>query len=95
MSQPMEISYAALDQAADDVNKTGGELKALFDDLKSQLNPLISSWEGDGQAAYLAAQAEWDKGFDELNQLLAQIGGVLPQLREAYQSTEQGVTNLF
>jgi WXG100 family type VII secretion target len=91
----MKVDYATIHAAADDCKNTGGELESLFGQLKSDLAPLVNTWQGDAQTAYLAAQQEWDNKFEELKQLLAQVAGVLPQLADGYQSTEQGVTGLF
>lgn len=91
----MKVDYATIHAAADDCKNTGGELEALFGQLKSDLAPLVNTWQGDAQTSYLAAQTEWDNKFEELKQLLAQVAGVLPQLADGYQSTETGVTGLF
>lgn len=91
----MKVDYNTIHTAADDCKKTGGELESLFGQLKSDLAPLVGTWTGDAQTAYLAAQAEWDKKFEELKQLLAQVAGVLPSLADGYQETERGVTGLF
>ncbi|MFC3449959.1 WXG100 family type VII secretion target [Amycolatopsis speibonae] len=91
----MKVDYATIHAAADDCKNTGGELESLFGQLKSDLAPLVNTWQGDAQTAYLSAQTEWDNKFEELKQLLAQVAGVLPQLADGYQSTEQGVTGLF
>ncbi|OXM55730.1 WXG100 family type VII secretion target [Amycolatopsis alba] len=91
----MKVDYATIHAAADDCKSTGGELEGLFGQLKSDLSPLVNTWDGDAKVAYMAAQQEWDNSFEELKQLLAQVAGVLPQLADGYQSTEQGVTGLF
>ncbi|RSM71167.1 WXG100 family type VII secretion target [Amycolatopsis sp. WAC 01375] len=91
----MKVDYATIHAAADDCKNTGGELEGLFGQLKSDLAPLVNTWDGDAKVAYMAAQQEWDNKFEELKQLLAQVAGVLPQLADGYQSTEQGVTGLF
>jgi len=91
----MKVDYATIHAAADDCKNTGGELESLFGQLKSDLAPLVNTWDGDAKVAYMAAQQEWDNKFEELKQLLAQVAGVLPQLADGYQATEQGVTGLF
>lgn len=91
----MKVDYNTIHTAAEDCRSTGGELEALFGQLKSDLAPLVNTWGGDAQTAYLAAQTEWDNKFEELKQLLAQVAGVLPQLADGYQATEGNVTNLF
>ncbi|GAB3486511.1 WXG100 family type VII secretion target [Amycolatopsis cihanbeyliensis] len=89
------VDYNTINTAAEDCNKTGGELGSLFEDLKSKLNPLVTTWEGEAQAAYLEQQRQWDNAFEDMKQLLAQIAAVLPQIADGYQGTESGVTKMF
>lgn len=95
MPDGIVVDYQTINTAAEDCNKTGGELGSLFEDLKSKLNPLINTWEGEAQAAYLDLQVKWDQSFEDMKQLLAQIGAVLPQIADGYQGTEKGVTGMF
>jgi WXG100 family type VII secretion target len=95
MPDGIKVDYATINAAADDCKSTGGELQSQFDQLKSDLNPLINSWDGDAKEAYLAAQRVWDQKFDDLKQVLAQIASVLPQIADGYRGTESGVTQLF
>lgn len=95
MADGMVVDFATIQRAADDCNDSGKELQQLFDQLKSDLAPLVNSWEGSAQSAYLQKQQEWDSSFEELKQLLAQIAGVLPQIADGYAGTESGVRDLF
>ena len=91
----MLVDYATIQRAADDCNDSGKELQQLFDQLKSDLAPLINTWDGDAMIAYSQKQQQWDSSFEELKQLLAQIAAVLPQIADGYQGTESGVRDLF
>ncbi|SFB31492.1 WXG100 family type VII secretion target [Amycolatopsis marina] len=95
MPNGIVVDYQTINTAAEDCNKTGGELGSLFEDLKSKLNPLINTWEGEAQASYLELQTKWDQSFEDMKQLLAQIAAVLPQIADGYQGTEKGVTGMF
>jgi early secretory antigenic target protein ESAT-6 len=91
----IKVDYATIHGAADDCSSTVKQLGSQFDQLKSDLNPLITTWEGDAKDAYLNAQKQWDDKFADLSQLLAQVASVLPQIADGYQSNETGVTGLF
>jgi WXG100 family type VII secretion target len=95
MPDGIKVDYATIHAAADDCNSAGGQLQAQFDQLKSDLNPLIQSWDGNAKESYLAAQRVWDQKFDDLKQVLAQIASVLPQIADGYSGTESGVEQLF
>ncbi|SFQ26241.1 WXG100 family type VII secretion target [Amycolatopsis arida] len=95
MPNGIVVDYATIHTASEDCKNTGNELAALFDDLKSKLNPLISTWEGEAQQSYLQLQKEWDTSFEDMKQLLAQIAAVLPQIADGYQGTESGIQRMF
>jgi len=94
-SGEIKVNYATIQTAADDCKSTTTELERLFGDLKNDLNPLVNTWDGNAKESYLAAQGEWDRKFDDLKQVLAQIAIVLPQIADGYQGTESGVEQLF
>jgi early secretory antigenic target protein ESAT-6 len=95
MSDNMKIDYAAIHGASDDCKKAGGQLQSLFDDLTSKLRPLTDTWEGEAKDAYHQRQVEWNQKHDAMNQVLAQIAAVLPQIADSYQGTEGGIAKSF
>lgn len=95
MPEGIIVDYATIHTAAEDCNKTGGELEAAFEDLKSRLAPLTSSWSGDAMAMWEDRQAQWYQALDELKAVLARIATALPQIADGYQSTDKGVSSLF
>ncbi|PXY17191.1 WXG100 family type VII secretion target [Prauserella sp. PE36] len=95
MPNGIVVDYATIHQAADDCNKTGGELDALFEDLKARLAPLVDSWSGEAMEAWQNVQNEWNTSLDEMKQVLAQIATALPQIADGYQSTDKGIQGMF
>lgn len=91
----MKVDYATIHQASEDCKKTGGEIEALFDQLKSDLAPLTDSWTGDAQDAWTQRQNEWNQSLDDMKSLLARIATALPQIADGYQSTDSGITKMF
>lgn len=73
MESVIKYQFGEIEAAAADINATSGRINALLDDLKSGLQPMVASWEGDSAAAYNEAQARWDKAAAELNTILATI----------------------
>lgn len=78
----MEIKYnfSALLNAADRCSSAVKNMTAELDDLKTGLQPMISQWEGDAQAAYLTRQAQWDSAAGDIKTLLT---GIEKALRES------------
>ncbi|MFF5986349.1 WXG100 family type VII secretion target [Prauserella flavalba] len=95
MPNGIVVDYATIHQAADDCTKTGGELDALFEDLKARLAPLVDSWSGEAMEAWQNVQNEWNTSLDEMKQVLAQIATALPQIADGYQSTDKGIQGMF
>ncbi|MDO5512754.1 WXG100 family type VII secretion target [Corynebacterium sp.] len=78
----IKYQFGAIEAAAGDINATSGRITALLDDLKSQLQPMVATWEGDSAAAYAEAQAKWDRSAAELNTILATISRTVSQGNE-------------
>ncbi|HKS49395.1 MAG TPA: WXG100 family type VII secretion target [Amycolatopsis sp.] len=95
MSDAIKVSYATIEEAASACKTAGGQVESLFENLKSQIAPLTGSWTGEAQTAWQQRQDEWNRALEELNALLARIATALPQISEAYQSTDQGITKMF
>ena len=72
MSQ-IKYQFGAIQAAAADINSTSARINGQLDDLKAQLQPMVSTWEGESSIAYQEAQARWDQAAAELNQVLATI----------------------
>lgn len=73
MSDSISYQFGSIDAAAGDIHSTSGRITGLLDDLKSTIQPMVSTWEGDSASAYQQAQAKWDHAALELNQILATI----------------------
>jgi len=89
------VNYATIIRAGEDCDSTGADLQQQFDHLKDSLKPLITTWSGGAKDAYEQAQRTWDQSFEDLKQVLAQIGSALPQIAEGYKSTDKGAEGLF
>ncbi|AGF71579.1 WXG100 family type VII secretion target [Corynebacterium halotolerans] len=75
----IKYQFGAIQAAAGDINATSGRINGLLDDLKSQLQPMVATWEGDSASAYAAAQAKWDNAAAELNVILSTISRTVQQ----------------
>ena len=75
----IKYQFGAIEAAAGDINATSGRINALLADLKSQIQPMVSTWEGDSAIAYQEAQAKWDRSAAELNTILSTISRTVSQ----------------
>ncbi|MDU0478732.1 WXG100 family type VII secretion target [Staphylococcus chromogenes] len=79
MDQMIKYSFGEIESAAADINATSGRINSLLDELKSQLQPMVATWEGTSSSAYQEAQAKWDRSAAELNTILATIASTVRQ----------------
>lgn len=79
----IKYEFGAIAGAAADINSTSGRINGLLGDLKSTLQPMVATWEGESAAAYNEAQAKWDKEAAELNTVLATISKTVSQGNDA------------
>lgn len=83
----IKVDYAALEQGAGAMKTIAGEIEGIIQDLKGKLAKV--EWTGSDQAAYQEQQEAMQKSIDDIQQLLAQIGGAVQQAKDNYQMTEQ------
>lgn len=75
----IKYQFGDIETAAADIRATAGSMNALLDDLKQQLHPMVSTWEGDSATAYQTAQAKWDSAAAELNTILETIASTVQE----------------
>jgi 6 kDa early secretory antigenic target len=89
------VDFAALHQAAADINSAINKLTADLEQLDGDAKPLISTWTGEAQQAYYQRQATWTNAANDLSQMLRNIQKAMVDSTSDYQSTETTNTNLF
>ncbi|MGH3450019.1 MAG: WXG100 family type VII secretion target [Haloechinothrix sp.] len=91
----ISVNYGALQVAADDIKGTTTQVNGILDQLKSDIAPLVNTWEGEAQTAYLAKQAQWDQAAEDINKVLASIGTAVNDALGRYQEGEGKATQSF
>ena len=90
-----QVYYGALDGAAADIKSGAANLQGCLDDLENTLNQLRSSWEGQAQEAYNAAQVKWNQGLEGLKDVLSRTSAAVDSARSNYQQTDQASAARF
>lgn len=93
MSLPIEVNYAAMEEAAAQMRASSKTITDLSADLKSQLQRI--NWKGGDREAYLVQQQKWDTALADMNQLLADIGQAVVAARQGYGDVEQQGVNAW
>lgn len=69
----IKYGFGEIEAAAADIDSTSQRIANQLDELRTSLQPMVSTWEGESSTSYQAAQAKWDKAALELNSILATI----------------------
>lgn len=87
----MEIRYnfPALQKAADDCNRAVKNMQGELEGLKTQIQPMLSTWEGDARDAYFRRQSEWESAANDLRELLGRIERALRESAIKMQQREK------
>jgi WXG100 family type VII secretion target len=83
------VNFGQLSDAADNLGQTANKIQSELDELEQMLKPLVSTWEGAAQEAYMAAQAEWDKAAKNMQEICAKMGMAVNTANDAYQQGEK------
>ncbi|MGW0523325.1 WXG100 family type VII secretion target [Crossiella sp. NPDC003009] len=84
----INIDFGALQEGQSGCQRAAGNLQTKLDDLKANLQPLVTSWTGAASESYAVHQKAWDASATKLQEILAKIGIALGTATEAYQQNE-------
>ncbi len=89
------VDFAAMQQAAADIQSAISKLASDLDQLNSDAQPLVSTWSGAAQQAYFQRQTTWTNAANDLTQILRAIQRALVESTSDYSATERANTSLF
>jgi early secretory antigenic target protein ESAT-6 len=82
------VTFAALAEAAQTIQQTYSSLEQKLNDLKSQLQPVVSTWTGTASENYQVQQNKWNQAQADLGNVLQAIGKAVESAHDAYSQTE-------
>ena len=65
------LSFGALQTAESQLASNLSTLRARLEQLETELQPLVHTWTGDAQAAYLIQKKQWEQAADDLAIMLS------------------------
>jgi ESAT-6 family protein len=89
----IKVSFAGLSQGASDIGRSASMIQSHLDQLKRDLQPLVTNWTGTASENYQHFQGEWDKAAADLQQVLASIGTAVSRAGEDYADGERNNAN--
>ena len=89
------LSFSALQAAEAAINSNLTKLRARLDQLEGDLQPLVSSWSGDAQAAYLIQKKQWEHAAQDLALMLQSIVLALGNTNTDYTDAQRRIVASF
>lgn len=89
------VNFTRLLETSTHIHGAIGALSAQLDQLEQAATPLVQTWSGQAQQAYLDRQATWRQASAELAGMLQAIKRALDESMADYQSTERRNVSLF
>jgi WXG100 family type VII secretion target len=95
MSDQLVVNFAALHQAAADIQNAIKTMESQLHEADNTAKPLVSTWDGDAKHAYEARQQTWTQAANDLAMMLGDIKKAVEESAAHFADTEHRNTNLF
>ena len=89
------LSFSGLHAAESELRGNLATLRARLDQLAAELAPLVQSWSGDAQAAYLIQKQQWEQAADDLAVMLQTIVTGLGSTNAEFTDTQRRIVAAF
>ncbi len=89
------VDPEALLAAVDQMSQFDSRLEQSLARAKSSVESLGLSWHGDGAGAQQAAQAQWNRGAEELRAALGQLRDIAEQAHRNYSNAAAMNTQMW
>jgi WXG100 family type VII secretion target len=84
----IHVRFESLATGQEGIRNNYAKLTATLEQLERDLQPMINSWSGVAQEAYLVCKKQWDDGALALARVLGNIGTAVGQAHENYTAAE-------
>ncbi|MFD7079016.1 WXG100 family type VII secretion target [Streptomyces sp. NPDC059918] len=85
----IRVTFAQLQQTQSDVQGAAVKLQTELDDIKSLIQKLAGSYEGEASDSWQRVQNDWATSMDELHQIINATQQALGAAAENYQSADK------
>ncbi|QWW19829.1 WXG100 family type VII secretion target [Schaalia sp. 19OD2882] len=92
---PIVVNHAALQTASTDLTTGGDRIEAALDSMDTELQPLMTQWEGDAQQAYLQYKEQWTEGMMNMRKILLAVSGAVVDASDDFSATDRRNASLF
>lgn len=89
MADEIRVQFGSLEAGRDGIAKVHGGLLGTLSQLESDLAPMVASWNGVAQEAYVRDKTAWEQGAEQMAVTLNQIANLVGTAHENYVAAEQ------
>lgn len=95
MGDRIVVNFAALNQAASDINSALTTMRGQLEEADQTAKPLVQSWDGAAREAYEVRQTKWTQAANDIATMLGEIQKAVVDSADEFQNTENRNTQLF
>lgn len=95
MTATTRVSPAEVHTLSTYVSRKSADIGEALEELDRKVSQLKQSWDGEAKQAYELAQKQWLAQINEINGLLARVGGKLIEIGNDYSATDRRGANRF
>ena len=95
MADQIRVTFGALSDAVNDLSAGVAAAGNRLADLKTDIAPMVASWEGAAQGAYYAQQTKWDNAWNDLTTALGEFQRATASASDDYAAGERANTAVW
>lgn len=89
------VGFGALQTAQGDLARGTSTANQRLDQLQADIAPMVSTWDGGAQQAYVRVQQRWDTAQQDLTRALADLQKAVATSTDRYQAGENANIGRF
>lgn len=91
----VQVTFAAIQEAAALSGTTNRTIQTLLDDLYRQIQPIVGVWTGAAAEGFQYQHTLWAQASSDLNDVLGHISALLYDAHDGYSSAESAVLQVW
>ena len=91
----VQVTFATIQDAAQQAGFTNRAIQTLLDDLYRQVQPIFAEWTGAAAEGYQYQHNQWVSAADDLNTVLRNIATLLLESHDTYRQAEASVQSIW
>jgi early secretory antigenic target protein ESAT-6 len=84
----IHVNFESLETGASGIQGNYIKLQGTLEQLETALKPMLATWSGSAQEAYVVCKQQWEEASQALSQVLSNIGRAVGDANTNYQTAE-------